>query len=217
MNRSTPTNALTASQRIGLNLTGLFVSIGVVWLAYVYMIKPALQQREDLIAQQSRLEIVEQSHPHVIRSHQKIDSEVTSCSHQVDSLMNRIGRRRQADKSLQTITDCANRSNTTIISMQPAPSRQGELSMIQTARVSLRCDYASLCKFLSLLHASGEPVWVAEIEIKCGSGEGSLPGYGVRKADLTFHIPHSLRTELLDRLPDPLNVVNRPQSTVPEA
>lgn len=217
MNSGHSTSALSPLQRVALQGLGLAVSLGIVWLTYAVAIRPSVERRGELVAEQYRLEMLHQSHERVLLAHRDVDTNLNASIRSVDLLLNQVGHPRHANKTLQTLSECANRTNTTIISLNPSPPRQAEYSMIQTAKLSLRCDYSSLCEFLSSLHSSGSPIWVVEIDINCGKGDAGLPGYGVRRAELTVHLLHSIHPELLEQIPHPLNVAKNDKAKGPEA
>jgi hypothetical protein len=98
---------------------------------------------------------------------------------------------------IQALNECGDEASVTIVSMQPTSARQGQLAMLQTVRLSLRCDYVTLCRFLSLVYQREELMWVAEVDVKCEVSGGNREGYGVRRADLMIQIPHSIHDGLL--------------------
>ena len=185
-------SSFTKRQLLGLHVGGVTVVCTVVWCFYAMLLCPMNEQRQSLVAEQKRLEMMLTSHPKVASSYQRFQEKISVDTSRLQRLLGRIGDRSQTDRVIQALNECSEEASVTIVSMQPTAARQGRLAMLQTVRLSLRCDYVTLCRFLSLVYQRNELIWVAEVDLKCEVSGGNREGYGVRRADLILQIPHSI-------------------------
>jgi Tfp pilus assembly protein PilO len=190
-------SSYTKRQLLGLHAGGVTVVCAVLWCFYVMLLCPMNEQRQALVAEQERLEMMLESHPKVVSNYQRFEEQISVDASRLQRLLGRIGDRSQADRVIQALNECGDEASVTIVSMQPMSARQGQLAMLQTVRLSLRCDYVTLCRFLSLVYQRDELMWVAEVDVKCEVSGGNREGYGVRRADLMIQIPHSIHDGLL--------------------
>lgn len=209
--------ALGPVQRLGVHATGILLTFGIIFLIYATLIRPTVEKRSELIAEQQRLELILQSEDRIRESHHKVNSRVGAQAVKIQSLVSLVGQRNRIDKTVQILSQCATQANASVLSMQPTASKQGSLTTLQTAKISLCCDYQSLCQFLSLLHKSGEIIWVTELDVKCEVRTGKQSGYGVQRADMTIQIPHSILESILQQIPHSNAVATQPTEVKPNA
>jgi hypothetical protein len=202
--------AFSPIQHVLLNVLGLSVTLLVMWTFFTMMIRPAREQRTELVQDLHRLKMIADSHPKVFQSHQQVDTNYNDQTQQLHALVSRIGHKSRTDRAIQIISECASQADASILSLQPTNSRQGSLSVMQNIRLHLRCDYGSLCQFLNLLHNRDAVVWVTELDVKCEVRSGSSTGYGVQKVELTLQVPHSIREDLLKEVPTSVSVADTP-------
>ena len=99
--------SFTKRQLLGLHVGGVTVVCTVVWCFYAMLLCPMNEQRQSLVAEQKRLEMMLTSHPKVASSYQRFQEKISVDTSRLQRLLGRIGDRSQTDRVIQALNEGA--------------------------------------------------------------------------------------------------------------
>lgn len=192
---------LSLSQRLGLHAGGLAAVLLTIGSGYLLGIRPIQLRTVELDAEQQRLEMMNSAAESIDANIDTLRGQITATEAELQSLLARLPDRPHMDELMATVSDAARTAQAEVLSLQPTSTQTGKTAAIQTVRLRLRCDHASLCRFLAQLASGPGAVWVAAVEVQSEplAGPGGDRG-GIRRAELTLRVPHAAEKTLAGNL-----------------
>lgn len=182
---------LTTAKRLGVHACGLAVLAAIPALSYGVAIRPLHARTADAVRQRDQLVLLNQSADSIRQDVAALTQQVAATEQDLRRLLDQLPDRPSLEALLAVVSEAAEASHAEILSLQPVSDRSAAEAAVQRLRLRLRCDHASLCRFLAALDDRPLPVWVARVELQSDKLDLTGRGGGIRYADLLLHVPHA--------------------------
>lgn len=192
---------LALTQRVGLHAGGVGAVLIALGTAYLLGIRPIQLRTIDLDAEQQRLEMMIGAADSIDASILTLQEKIGETEAELHTLLAQVPDRPHIDELMATVSEAARAVRAEVLSLQPTSMQIGKTAAIQTVRLRLRCEHASLCHFLARLTSGPGAVWVAAVDVQHEplAGPSGNRG-GIRHAELTLRVLHAAEKTLAGNL-----------------
>ncbi|WP_164103651.1 type 4a pilus biogenesis protein PilO [Candidatus Laterigemmans baculatus] len=191
MRRASHLSPFPAAKRLALHACGAAMVVAIPAAGYLLATRPLEKRLAESQQEQERL-------TRLIASADAVDAEViavreaiAATTEEMRALLRHLPDRPAMDPLIATISAAARAAGAEILALQPLQNRGADDAATQQLRLRLRCDHASLCRFLAELDRGTVAVWVAGVELRAEPVDVLGRGGGLRQAELTLRIPHA--------------------------